>query len=54
MGEQAAGQTAQGYCAGVPGRFRSLHHREEAGDVCTIQPGPKGENEEDRLSPTGR
>ena len=52
MGQPAAGQAAEGHSSGVSGGLRAVHHRQEARHVRPLQPGPEGQDEEDRLPQT--
>ena len=53
MGQQTARQTKKRHCSGVQGRLCTFNHREKAGNVCLVKPGPEGEDEENRLSAAG-
>ena len=47
MGFSTAGETAERYCSGVPGRFRLVSDGEEAGNVRLVKSRSEGENEKD-------
>lgn len=53
MGITAARQTAQGHNARLQRGFCAKHHRKKASRLRTVQPGPEGEDEEDRLPKAG-
>lgn len=53
MGVTSAGQAAQGYHARLSRRFRAQHHWQATSGLRPVQPGPEGQNEEDRLPPAG-
>ena len=53
VGKPVAGEAAEGHSPGVQGGLCPLHHRQEARHVRPLQPGPEGQDEEDRLPQTG-
>lgn len=53
MGLSPPGKAAQGHRAGMSRGLCPLHHGEEARHVRPLKPRPEGQDEEDRLSPTG-
>lgn len=53
MGVPSTRQAAQGHHAGLPGGLRAQHHGQAAGGVRAVQPGPEGQDAEDRLSAAG-
>ena len=54
MGEQITWEAPQRHCPGVSGGLRVVNNREEARDVCRLQPRPEGQDAEDRLPQTSR
>ena len=47
MGEQTAWEAEEGHCSRVSRGLCVVNNREEASDVCSVQPRPEGKDEED-------
>lgn len=54
MGIATARQAPEGHHTGLSGGLCAQHHGEEAGGLRALQPGPEGQDEENRLLEAGR
>ena len=54
VGFPALGKTEERHCSRMPRGLCFVCNGEETSHVCPIKPGPKGEDEEDRLPTSGR